>query len=135
MKQGPNLEEAREEAIKQFEKTKEYFDLELKIIEMETGLDLTYKFLNQFKDRAKNFILGIKKEPYNTCVYDDLPEYLKEEGLTKRTLYLSKVNDELIKRSKLEKYFPVNGSVWEDIGKRLEELANEIKEDIRYQIK
>ena len=135
MTQEPNLEEAREEAIKQFDKTKEYLDLELKIIEMETGLDLTYEFLNQFKDRAKNFILGTKKEPYNTCVYDSLPEYLKEEGLTKRTLYLSKVNDELIKRSKLGKYFPVNGSVWEDIGKRLEELAKEIKEDIRYQIK
>jgi len=129
----PNLEKAGKEAEKEFERTKEYLSLELKIIENQ-GWDLGNHFLMQFPERAKDFILGIKKEPEDLDFGQGL-EHLKEESLVSRTIYLSKINDYLIKKSEDGKYFPANGSFWESVGETLKKLASEIKEDIRYRAK
>ena len=124
---GNNLK-AKENALKNYEKTLKYLDKELEIIEM-SGYDVGPNFLEQFPERAKDFILGIDRGN-NSSEIEELSKEIKESNLVERTLYLLKVANSLKEKSKLTKYKSVNGSFWEDIGFTLKQLALEIEEKI-----
>jgi hypothetical protein len=124
-----DLLDAKESALRSYNRFLNYFGKALEIIENADyvrGEDI----LRKLPEQAKEQIFGGDKDKNYYSQIEEFSRDLRDFSLAKRALYLSRVVDYLKETSKSPKYNPSNGSFWEDIGQTLEELALEVQEKL-----
>lgn len=124
-----NLLEAKESALRSYKSFLYYFSKELEIIE-NLDYNNSEKFLSQFPERVKEQIFGANRNKNYYSQIEEFTQDIKDESLVARALYLSRVVDYLKGKSKDAKYAPAQGSFWEGIGEKLEEIALEVQEKL-----
>ena len=124
-----HLISAEKKALEKFARAIDYFNHEISILE-SIGYTDSERFLSQFPERAKDFILGVNRNKNYYSELEGFPQNVRDSNLVERDLYLSRVVDHLKRESKSPKYAPAQGSFWESIGQTLEKLAAEVQEKL-----